>query len=82
MVPSRADEDEGWAQPPTIGDDTRTGAPPDGRLAAVPGFDPVLKRFIDDVVIPALLDRLSGTPRGQRVHRRLDPLFRNPRHPA
>ena len=45
------------------GEDTRTDAPHNGRLAVAPGVDPLLKRFIDDVVIPALLDRLSGAPR-------------------
>ena len=45
------------------GEDTRPEAPHDDRLAAAPGVDPLLKRFIDDVVIPALLDRLCGAPR-------------------
>jgi hypothetical protein len=34
----------------------------DGRAAA-PDIDPLLKQFIDNVVIPALLERLCAAPR-------------------
>jgi hypothetical protein len=44
---------------------TQTEAQQDGRRDTVAGIDPALKLFIDDVVIPALLDRLSGTRRSE-----------------
>jgi hypothetical protein len=45
------------------GEDARIEALDDRVPAPVSGIDPALKLFIDEVVIPALLDRLSGPRR-------------------
>ena len=43
--------------------DTSTEAADDDGGAGAPAIDPVLKRFIDAVIVPAFLDRLRGTLR-------------------